>query len=161
MSDQENLLAYELRKRVLQLKQDDEGITLNEYAGPVNHHRRFCSILGISGTAWAKAREKQISETGKAQAYMKAELTDRILSTNGIKIPDFDIIDVTDDLIPTGPAAAAGPAVPGTTATPSDLPSMTVIPMAAAAATNKPDADIEPGADVGTSGAFPPQEGVE
>jgi len=89
----DSLLDAELRKRAAGLRKADAGVTLNEYPGVLAHHRKFGELLGIQETPWYQSREEQIISTGLAEAYKKAELTERILSTDDTVIPKKKVIN--------------------------------------------------------------------
>ena len=144
MSNQENLYTQEIRKRVLELIKDDSGVTLNEYAGPLHQHKAFCDALGISETPWAESRKNQILAVGRAEAFKKADLTDRILSTDSITLPDYNILNVADDLA-GGKAAATGPASAAESPPPPHYPGILSANQPAASAVGDLPGSSEPG----------------
>lgn len=101
----DKLRDFELRRAILDMRRVDAGISLNDYAGPLVHHRSFSRILGLTSTAWSIEREKDILTTGQAEAYKRADLSERVMSTSDAIIPDLDII-VIDEI--TGDSKAVG-----------------------------------------------------
>ncbi|MPM25360.1 hypothetical protein SDC9_71851 [bioreactor metagenome] len=122
----DSLRDFELRRMILGIRRVNPGISLNEYAGPLSHHRRFVKVLGLESTAWARDREEEILFTGQAEAYKRATLAERVLSTDDLTIPDVNI-KVIDESTGEVKALANGNATP--LASPDSDITMSAIPM--------------------------------
>jgi len=103
------LKDFEIRRMVMTMRKTDAGTTLNEYAGPLFHHRRFCKRLRIEHLNWAEERDCDIRSVGEAEAYKKAEHIERVMSTADIEVPDV-IVNVIDGRTGDVKAAATGAA---------------------------------------------------
>lgn len=107
----DSLRDFELRRIILGVRRVNPGVSLNEYAGPLSHHRRFVKILKIETTSWARDREEEILFTGQAEAYKKATLAERVLSTDDLTVPDVNV-KVIDESTGEVKALANGNAMP-------------------------------------------------
>jgi len=91
----------------------DSGVSMNEYPGALKQHEKFAQYYGLTDTAWYKERKQRILDVGVAEAYKKASLQDRILSTDSIVIPENEVIELPqNNKGSTREAAANGPADP-------------------------------------------------
>jgi hypothetical protein len=122
----DSLRDFELRRMILGIRRVNPGVSLNEYAGPLSHHRRFVKVLGLENTAWARDREEEILFTGQAEAYKKATLAERVLSTDDLTVPDVKV-KVIDERTGDVKALAIGNATPS--ASPDSDITMSAIPM--------------------------------
>lgn len=84
----------EIRSRAHQLLKDDIGITLNTRAEELVIHERYCMLLRIENTQVARFMAEDIRRIGRSEVYSSADMIDRILSTEGVKIPPFNITDL-------------------------------------------------------------------
>ena len=86
-----NLERSKIDKKVRELRKDEQGITLNEYAGPYIRSIGFAQFFCISDTAIIRVIQDDIKQNGLAKVYQKESLENRILSTDGTHIPELDI----------------------------------------------------------------------
>jgi hypothetical protein len=89
-----NLERSKLGKRVRELRKDEQGITLNEYAGPYIRSIGFAQFFCVSDLSIIQAIQEDIKQNGLAKVYQKESLENRILSTEGTHIPEIDIKSV-------------------------------------------------------------------
>jgi len=90
---QDSLVTLELKRRALQLRKRNMCVTLNEYPGSLSQHRQFFEYYGLSNCEEVRRREERILDVGESEAYKKAPLVDRILSTDGVIIPTHTVIE--------------------------------------------------------------------
>ena len=93
----------------------DASVSMNEYPGAIEQLNSFAAEYGLLEDPWYPKEKQRILNVGFSEAYKKAPLPDRILSTNSITLPDNDVIELDynsgDSAGET--AVANGPASPG------------------------------------------------
>ena len=82
----------ELRRRSSELVRFDKAITLCGNTDRIIRHRRFGYFLGINDTKWFRNVDDDLLEEGISQTFRSAALVERILSTEGISLPEIKVV---------------------------------------------------------------------
>lgn len=96
MATSSKISDRDLRARAVQLRPESETVTLigSSAAKELRAHHLYVTMLGLSGTLFDRMIRESIILTGKAAFYEQLPSQDRILSTEGVPIPQTTVVDL-------------------------------------------------------------------